>query len=346
MVRGESLDVRHRENGSLLPHAGYPASWFQVAWSHELAPGAVIPLQYFGRDLVCYRGESGRISIFDAYCAHLGAHLGHGGTVVGDELQCPFHGWRYDGSGQNTLIPYGTKPSNPAVRLRCWPVREVNGIIFVWHDEQRREPTWDPPVISPFNDDEFYSLHPDGVTKLWPGVPFQPQHVLENSADFAHLKYVHKNADVATVEMHEPDGVRFRFRFGTTYLTPDAGDVPGALPGEWWGLGILIFNILGVHEAAEIVTVTPIDEHHSDLRISVTARKESDAEQATGMPQRIMQHQIKEIERDLPIWTHMRYLARPVLAPEEARAFKRLRGWSHQFYPNGAMDREDSVADR
>ncbi|MBM4687865.1 Rieske 2Fe-2S domain-containing protein [Rhodococcus hoagii] len=51
--------------------------------------GDVKPLHYFGQDLVAYRTEGGRLVVLNAYCEHLGAHLGHGGSVAGDDIQCP-----------------------------------------------------------------------------------------------------------------------------------------------------------------------------------------------------------------------------------------------------------------
>ena len=72
-----------------------PNGWFALARSDEVGPGAVLPVRYFGRDLVVFRTESGRPAVLDAYCAHMGAHLGIGsgspgsrepgpGTVVGE----------------------------------------------------------------------------------------------------------------------------------------------------------------------------------------------------------------------------------------------------------------------
>ena len=71
----------------------------------------------------------------------------------------------------------------------------------------------------------------------------------------------------------------------------------------------------------------------TDMRISVVARRIEGSSEPVGMAKRVMLHQIKEIERDLPIWEHMSYRARPVLAPDEARGFKVLRNWASQFYP-------------
>ena len=64
---------------------GYARGWFVVAWAAELPPGEVRPLRYFGGHQVLFRTESGAVQMLDAHCPHLGAHLGHGGGVTGDE---------------------------------------------------------------------------------------------------------------------------------------------------------------------------------------------------------------------------------------------------------------------
>ncbi len=54
----------------------------------------------------------GQVSIVDAYCPHLGANLGVGGRVIGNCIECPFHGWQFDGeTGKCTSIPYASKVS-------------------------------------------------------------------------------------------------------------------------------------------------------------------------------------------------------------------------------------------
>src|SRR3546814_16403845 len=59
----------------------YPTGWFWVAWSHEVSvEDAPRPLRYFGRDLVLYRGASGRPVVLDAPCPPPGAHLGYGAS--------------------------------------------------------------------------------------------------------------------------------------------------------------------------------------------------------------------------------------------------------------------------
>ena len=74
-----------------------PFGWFALEYSSQLAIGDVQALSYFGRELVLFRTESGEARALDAFCPHLGAHLGHGGVVKGDRIACPFHGWQFDG---------------------------------------------------------------------------------------------------------------------------------------------------------------------------------------------------------------------------------------------------------
>ena len=44
-----------------------------------------------------------QVGVMHAFCPHMGAHLGMGGVVVGNLLQCPFHGWSFDTSGADEL---------------------------------------------------------------------------------------------------------------------------------------------------------------------------------------------------------------------------------------------------
>src|SRR5205807_10497996 len=103
--------------------------WFVVAFSDEIAVGAILPLRYFGRDLVAFRGEDGRVHLIEAHCAHMGAHLGVGGKVVGCAIQCPFHGWRSAGEGNCVELPYAKKIP-PKARQEAWPTLEINGVVM------------------------------------------------------------------------------------------------------------------------------------------------------------------------------------------------------------------------
>jgi phenylpropionate dioxygenase-like ring-hydroxylating dioxygenase large terminal subunit len=93
----------------VLPICAFPKGWFTVALSHEVKSGTVLKQTFCGEEIVIFRTESGKISVLDAYCTHLGAHLGHGGTVEGENIRCPFHGFCFDTKGDCTKTGYGTK---------------------------------------------------------------------------------------------------------------------------------------------------------------------------------------------------------------------------------------------
>ena len=121
-----------------------PYGWFHVAYSDELAIGQSKPIHYFGQELVLFRTEEGVAVVLDAYCPHMGAHLGYGinaeagqgGRIEGNTIVCPFHSWKLDSNGQVAEIPYA-KNIPPKVKdkpcIKSWAVEEKNKAIFVWY---------------------------------------------------------------------------------------------------------------------------------------------------------------------------------------------------------------------
>ncbi|KAI8431828.1 hypothetical protein MSG28_016231 [Choristoneura fumiferana] len=118
--------MQTRQVGTKLPPP-YPNGWFALAESRDLKIGGVVSV-----DALVYRGEDGVARCVDAYCPHLGANLGVGGTVSGGCIECPFHKWRFDDGGACTV--------------------EAEGAIWVWYDAEGRSPLWS--VVSPEEEEE------------------------------------------------------------------------------------------------------------------------------------------------------------------------------------------------
>ena len=131
-LRRESARVGPAAAASL----GLPNGWFAVATSEEIAPARVITRRFMSEDIVLYRTATGEARATAAHCPHLGAHLGHCGSVEGETLRCEFHGFRFDGEGACVATGYGKRPP-PAARLGIKEVRERNGVVLVHHD-----PAW------------------------------------------------------------------------------------------------------------------------------------------------------------------------------------------------------------
>jgi phenylpropionate dioxygenase-like ring-hydroxylating dioxygenase large terminal subunit len=108
----------------------YPASWYLFGRAGDLKDTPV-PKRMLGRDLVAYRAASGRVAVLDARCSHLGANLAYG-RVVGEQIECPFHGWRYGRDGRCARIP-DCASIPPFARQTSFPVVERHGYVFIFN---------------------------------------------------------------------------------------------------------------------------------------------------------------------------------------------------------------------
>ncbi len=328
-----------------FPYKIAPTGWFQVGWSHELAPGELRSMRYFGQDLVCFRTASGQIKVLDAYCGHLGAHLGVGGTVSGENVVCPFHGWSWNGQGRNTDIPYSERPVK--VCIRHYPAVDSNGVILVWHDPDGGPPTWEMPQLPEYGRPDYFAANPHAMRK-WTGLRFPPQLAAENTVDPMHFRYVHRAPRATVIEKFSTQGeyayVLHDYAYGRHGgdLTP-GGTVDGQLEVELWGVGIIVFRMKVYVEAAQLVNVTPVDDETSEMFFSIWLRKnDRSAEAPDEHERRVIEEQFRQVAMDIPIWENMRYTAPAPIVKEESPTYQNFRKWSRQFYVEAT--REDAAA--
>jgi nitrite reductase/ring-hydroxylating ferredoxin subunit len=308
--------------------APFPDGWYRVAASADIETGGLAALRYFGRDLIAWRGEDGEAHVHDAFCAHLGANIGHGGFVDGNTVACPFHHWRYDGSGQNVRIPYRDKPQR-AAKLASWRAMERNGQILVWHSESGRGPDWEPPVIPEATDPAYMRVE---VSEPWT-INTHVQEIFENTVDIAHFQFVHGVSGFGSVELLT-EGPRFRSIAGVTMKTP-RGEVEGAVESDLWGLGLDYVRQRGLGPGRTIFSATPVEEGVVEARYTFFVERNEE----TGEPSRYGAGLIREFNRqitqDIPIWEHKMYRAQPKLAMGEGPIVD-FRRWAEQFYDDAA----------
>lgn len=313
-----------------FPIDPYPSGWFFVGFSDDFPAGSVRCLDYFGERLVAFRGEGGNLVVADAFCPHLGAHLGYGGRVVGDDIVCPFHEWRWDPSGRNVEIPYANRPNKQA-RLRVWVVREIDGLVLVWHDEAGGEPTWEFPGVPELSSGEF--AEPERT-------PFEVtahlQDIFENAVDMAHFVSVHGAARTTPEVTLEESGARLLVRSTNQQLKAKSGYFEASVSSELWGLGIDIARITGIIDTVIVMLLTPIDERRVATHFAVTARTAGDGddispEKVTVLVRKAQDRLLSEFQADKYIWEHKRYLPNPNLASGE-KYVTQYRRWAQQFY--------------
>ncbi len=317
-----------------------PTGWFQVAWAAEVGIGEVHRMTYFGQELVAWRAQSGRLSVMDAYCEHLGAHLGFGGHVEGDVIECPFHGWQWNHEGHNICIPYENRP-NRGRRIRTYPVAERNESVYVWHDAKGREPYFDvPDVFAGFGDGSSLADYHPVATMYRTGLELHPQYVLENGVDFAHFKFVHKTPIVPVFTRHDfRDPVSY-VDFTITFDGDDGQsieDVNSGVEAINGGLGVAVTKSWGMVDNRTITAVTPVDDDTSDVRFSVYIGRtpSSDPVRAEKKAQEFASEIVRQFIKDVHIWQHQRYSDPPALSSSEYEGFTAIRNWAMQFYPDG-----------
>lgn len=327
-----------------FPHEGFPSGWYQIAWAAELEVGDVRPLHYFGRDLVLYRGSNG-YHLLDAFCPHMGAHLGHGGKVSGESIVCPYHGWRWGPDGVNKLVPLEKKATDRCT-IRAWETVTANQIVWMWFDELGRPPLFDPPVDLPgVAERKRYDLFPN-CTKSWRNVRTRPQYIPENNVDIEHLRWIHGAKGPIETTRLEEEGYKLHiantivYGYGkqSTRLTPD-GPIEVEVAAELWGLGFQYTIFPAPDHAISIQAQTPVDDDHCDMFQSVLVLGEEGFDPAaapTGLAAVRVREQLVQIERDIPIWENMRYLANPSLSPGESEVLGKVRQWAERFYPTSA----------
>ncbi|NNL66470.1 MAG: Rieske 2Fe-2S domain-containing protein [Myxococcales bacterium] len=309
---------------SRYPFPPYANGWFRIAYADEIERGTLRSFHLLGRELVAFRDEAGRARVLDAFCPHLGAHLGHGGRVVaGDRIRCPFHAWEFDGEGTCVRVPYAEKIP-PKAKLRAWRTCERNGIVFLHHDAAGRPPAYEIPVLAEIGSPDWTPLE----IRHWT-VAARWLDMNENCVDRVHFKYVHGAHTIPESEI-SAEGPVFRVRNRMKLGTPQ-GEVDGGIDTTDHGPALQIVRLSGIVDTVMLNTATPIDAETTDVSFAYTVSTAGGADAARGVGAAIIRDLEKQMAQDIPIWENKAFWERPVLAQED-EGFNVYRKWYRQFF--------------
>jgi nitrite reductase/ring-hydroxylating ferredoxin subunit len=300
-----------------------------VAFSGDVPPGRVLRRKFAGEEVVLYRTRRGLLRVVKPYCPHLGAHLGVGGKVVGEDLVCPFHKFAFNPDGICVGTAYGTRP--PRASLEQLPAREVNGAVLLWHHAEGDPPSWEVPDLAA---DGFPAPARHVTTMV-----AHPQEVIENSIDIGHFGPVHGTSGAEITKPMEPDGPRLSVGTSVFRVLPVLGRSDVAFDVQAHGLGYLrVLANIPQWKLSALVQIMPvaIDPWRVQARFTVSARLGSSGSRAQKYAgwlatQIFAQPSWRGIEQDVPIWRHKIHVAHPRLALGDG-PIMRFRGWASQFY--------------
>ncbi|HLF77746.1 MAG TPA: Rieske 2Fe-2S domain-containing protein [Dehalococcoidia bacterium] len=172
---------------------GTPGGELQRRYWHPIAPTANLdenPVQrvrILCEDLILYRDRSGELGLVARRCPHRLMDMQFG---IPEEtgIRCPYHGWRFDGTGACLETPLEDPDSTFKERMgtiQSYPVQEMGGLIWAYLGPEPAPllPQWD------------LCVRPDGSMREIIGhqLPCNWLQCAENRADLGHAIYLHGN---------------------------------------------------------------------------------------------------------------------------------------------------------
>jgi 5,5'-dehydrodivanillate O-demethylase len=157
--------------------------WHPIAATEEMDGRWTKRVRLLGEDLVLFKDRSGKFGLIAEFCPHRRASLAYG-IPQEDGIRCPYHGWKFDGSGHCLEQPNEPEGSSfkDKVTTAGYPVEALGGLIFAYLGPQPAPllPRWDGFVS-------------DGAIRMIGKsiVPCNWLQIMENSVDPVHTEWLH-----------------------------------------------------------------------------------------------------------------------------------------------------------
>lgn len=174
-----------RWNKDELDYRALVNQWHVVSRSEDVNNENPMAVRLLGEDLVLWRDENNHIHAWKDYCGHRGARLSLGCVKQGN-IECPYHGWRYNADGNCTFVPAHPNKAAPSAKRLIFRhyVKEKYGFIWVSLDEPDRPLPHFPEWVKENFRKEFAGPYYYKANAL---------RSLENFIDASHFPFVHAN---------------------------------------------------------------------------------------------------------------------------------------------------------
>lgn len=257
-----------------MPQLAEPAPFLTDIWyfampSAALAPGGMQAKMLLGQPVLFARGHDGVAFALRDICPHRGIPLSCG-RFDGREVECCYHGWRFDGSGACTAIPSlveGQEFDLNRIKVRRYPVADAQGNLWIWMGE--KEPDGPPPQMP---DMEGRAPNLTEVMEF----PCHVDHAVVGLMDPAHGPFVHQSWFWRSAKsIHEkakafgPAPYGFAMKRHRPSSNSAAYKLLGGAPETEISFrlpGIRTEHIVaGRHRIVNLTTVTPLDANRTEV---------------------------------------------------------------------------------
>ena len=158
--------------------------WYVAALTTEIGD-TPLARTIAGQKIVLFRDTKGAVVALEDRCAHRQVPLSLG-EIVGDNIQCGYHGLTFDRSGSCVRIP-SQKQIPPGTCVRPYPATENQGFVHLW--------TGDRAPLSEETPFDFPFAAMDGLNACYAALSgkFDYRLLIDNLMDLTHLGFTHKN---------------------------------------------------------------------------------------------------------------------------------------------------------
>ena len=176
-------------------HSTWTDQWWPVAYLRDLQRNRPNRFTLLERDLVLWWDvAASEWRAFEDVCPHRLVPLSEGRINASGQLECPYHGWSFDGEGHCTRIPQMQETCSPSGRrasCRTLPTASAQGLLFVWSGDPDAARVEDLPLVPLLQ--EQGKGWADGwiVQDTFRDLPMDALTLLENVLDVSHVPFTH-----------------------------------------------------------------------------------------------------------------------------------------------------------
>jgi phthalate 4,5-dioxygenase len=189
MLRKEQNDLL-TQTGPGTPMGNlYRSYWIPALLAEELPENECPPVRVklLSERLLAFRDTQGRYGLIDEFCAHRGVSLWFGRNEDSG-LRCPYHGWKYDVTGQCVDVPSEPVESGycKKIKLKSYPLVKIGDVLWTYMGPPEKEPPhpqWEFALVPP--EQTFTSKRLQECNWL---------QAMEGGIDSSHVSFLHSGS--------------------------------------------------------------------------------------------------------------------------------------------------------
>ena len=189
MLRKEQNDLLTQTGPGTSMGNLFRCYWIPALLAEELPENDCPPVRVklFSERLLAFRDTEGRYGLIDEFCAHRGVSLWFGRNE-NSGIRCPYHGWKYDVTGQCTEVPSEPQESGycTKIKLKSYPLVKVGDVLWTYMgppEKQPPHPQWEFALVPP--EQTFTSKRLQECNWL---------QAMEGGIDSSHVSFLHSGS--------------------------------------------------------------------------------------------------------------------------------------------------------